>query len=266
MLDFLRPRARILPFVLLAAALALGGCTGTPEWRTVELKDASGGPLTGTPSVEVENVRGVVTVTIDPKIKTPEVRGYIYPKPELTKPVREEAANDSTFGVQVVEANGRPLVKVHGAPPPDADDSAAVEITVRLPACWGVTVRNAGGAVRLAGVAGPITVENGFGSGVGGMVIVRTGVTMTDTVTLTTTSGDIYYQIPPTSTGRMDLKSLKGPAELRAEGGRLTQVVPTYSWYQGVLNAGQNLVTLRSGKGMVRVTVLDNAATHVPAE
>lgn len=264
MLDFLRPRAFVLP--LAVAALAVGGCTGTPEWRSVELKDASGGPLTGTPSIEVENARGVVTVTIDPKIKTPEVRGYIYPQPEMTKPMREEAANDSSFNVQVVEANGRPLVKVHGAPPPNADESAAVEITVRLPACWGVTVRNAGGAVRLAGVAGPITVENGAGSGVGGMVIVRTGQTMTDAVTLTTTSGDIYYQIPPTSTGRMDLKSLKGPATLRAEGGRLTQVLPTYSWYQGVLNGGENPVTLRSGKGMVRVTVLDNAASHVPAE
>jgi hypothetical protein len=98
------------------------------------------------------------------------------------------------------------------------------------------------------------------------MIVVRTGQTMTEPVTLTTTKGDIYYQIPPPSTGVLDLLTLDGPAELRAEGGRLTDVRPTYSWWQGVLNGGTNPVVLRSGNGMVRVTVLDNAGTHVPAE
>jgi hypothetical protein len=253
-------------FALLVAALAfvMPGCTGRPDYRSIKLTDASGLPLSAIPSVEVENGRGTVTVEIDPRITEPRVIGNVYPEPGSTKTVREDATQGSTFSAEVVQTDGRPVVRVHGAPP--ESQGAAVEITVRLPACWGVTVHNAGGAVRLVGVAGPIVVENGAGGGPGGMVIVRTGETMTDAVTLTTTSGDIYYQIPPSSTGKMDLLSLDGEAELRAQGGRLTEVVPTYSWYRGVLNAGQNLVTLRSGKGMVRVTVLDHAGKHVPAE
>jgi hypothetical protein len=259
---------RVLLVALLGIALlAPVGCSGRPDWRKVDLTDpAVGGPLIGTPSIDVENVRGIVTIIVDPKTKTPYVGGRVYPDPDLTKPIREQAADESTFTAEVVAGDAGPVVRVRATPPAEALDTANVEITIHLASCYGVTVRNAGGAVRMEGVAGPITVENGWGGVPGGMVIVRTGQTMTEAVTLTTTDGDIYYQIPPTSTGTLDLLSLEGPADLRAEGGRLTQVRPEYSWYRGILNAGNNPIVLRSGKGMVRVTVLDNAATHVPAE
>lgn len=262
MIDLRRPTAVLLSIVALLAS----GCSTAPDWRTIELKDASGIPLSAIPSIEIENVRGVVTITVDPRITTPEVTGKVFANEDMTKPVREEAVLASSFTAEVVQTEGRPIVRVRGGPPEDRLHASTVEISVRLAACWGVTVKNAGGAVRMAGVAGPITVENGAGGGPGGMIIVRTGQTMSDAVKLTTTAGDIYYQIPPSSTGAMDVLSLDGPATVRITGGRLTGVIPESSWYRGVLNGGRNPVVLRTGKGMARITVLDNAGTHVPAE
>jgi hypothetical protein len=244
----------------------IAGCTGTPEGREVMLTDSTGAVLLAPPLVEVENQSGTVTVIVDSEERRPRVTADIYPDARMTKSMRESAAAGSAFSAEVADGDGGPVLRVRGGPPQEMEGRAEVDLTVRLASCRGVTVRNSGGAVRLVNVAGPVTVENGVGGGEGGLVIVRTGEPVTEPMTLTTTEGDVFLQVPPASAGRVDLLSLDGEAAFRAQGGRLTDVSPTFSSYRAVLNGGENPIVLRSGRGMVRITVLDHAGTHIPAE
>lgn len=252
--------------LLLTASAAPLGCSGTPDQRRVLLQDSTGAVLMAAPTLEIDNHSGTVTVIVDPRERQPSVTADIYPDAGLTKSLREDAAARSSFSAEVVQGEQGPVVRVRGGPPEGLQGRAELDLTVRLASCRGVTVHNSGGAVRLSNIAGPVLVENGIGGRSGGLIIVRTGEPVTDPVTLTTTEGDVYLQIPPSSTGRVDLLTLDGRAVFRAQGGRLSEVSPTATTYRAVLNRGENPLVLRSGRGMVRVTVLDAAGSHIPAE
>jgi hypothetical protein len=133
-----------------------------------------------------------------------------------------------------------------------------------VPVIHGATIRNTGGSVELVNLSGPVAVENGVAGSDGGDVSVCTGAPMTERVALQTTKGSVLYQVGPGSTGRFDLSSDKGEAEFSSTMGSVSGVKPEEGHYRGVLDGGQNPITLHSGKGTVRVQVMPNAGTYGP--
>lgn len=87
---------------------------------------------------------------------------------------------------------------------------------------------------------------------------------MTDPVSISTTEGSVLFQAGPGSAGRFDLSTGQGQAQFFALTGTVSEVQPGHDRYRGVLNGGENPVTLRSERGMVRVQILPNADSHGP--
>jgi hypothetical protein len=140
----------------------------------------------------------------------------------------------------------------------------SVDLTIRVAKADGIVVHNAGGPVELVRVGGAIHVENGSGGRPGGDVQVRTGDAMTKPSTLTTTSGTVLYQVGPGSTGTFNLMTDKGDVQFSSRLGEVSGVIPEPTRWRGVLNDGTNPVVLHSGDGLVRVHVIENAATYGP--
>jgi hypothetical protein len=262
-------RTRVL--VLAAAVMGLlgaGGCAGTRSARVpvqgLELSRDYG------PTVEVTNFRGTVQVIANAG-RAPGVTASIRPvgpnAPRKGKELKKAAEITATNGVE----GGRRLLRVVTTPATGADGrplDVAVDVVVRVPKTEGVRVKNAGGDVDLVGVSGPVTVQNGFGgpgsAGIGGDVYLRTGEAMTEPVSLSTTGGDVTYQVGPGSTGRFEITSDKGMAEFFSRLGNVTDVRPSTSRYTAVLDDGANPVTLHTNDGTARAMILQNAATYGP--
>jgi hypothetical protein len=263
---------RMTVLVVAAAAvlgvLGLGGCKGTRSAMVpvegLELSRDYG------PTVEVNNFRGTVQVIADPH-RAPGVSAKVRPvgknAPTKGKELVKSYAITATNGVE----GGRRLLRVVTTPALDAEGrplDVAVDLVVRVPKTEGVRVFNRGGDVDLVGVAGPVTVENGIGGTIehagGGDVYLRTGAAMTEPVTITSTGGNVTYQVGPGSTGRFDITSDKGPAEFYSRLGNVTEVRPTMGRYTAVLDDGANRVALHTNEGTARAMVLPNSATYGP--
>jgi hypothetical protein len=238
----------------------LGGC-GRGAKVAVPLSGMEIAPDFG-PTVDVTNFRGSVTVIADERAVTPSVSAKVRPL-DRTFPMKgKELAAKANITADSGLEGGRRLLRVVSTP--TGSDEVAVDLVVRVARTEGVRVRNTGGTVELVRVLGPITVINGVGGASGGDIVVRTGEVMTDHVTLTTTEGDVVYQVGPGSTGAYYLETDSGSAYFNAQMGTVTHVRPEPSKYRGVLNGGDNPITLRSGKGDVRAAVLENAGTYMP--
>jgi hypothetical protein len=81
-------------------------------------------------------------------------------------------------------------------------------------------------------------------------------------VALTTTSGNIYLQVPPTATGDFDVATDDGEVACWMREGLVTDVRAGNDSWTGVVNAGDNPVLIRTGRGDVAVRMMDNAATY----
>jgi hypothetical protein len=160
--------------------------------------------------------------------------------------------------------DNRRLLKITGRPNFEAGSPVpvAIDLQVRLPRAWGIHVVNSGGEVELIGVGGPITIENGAPGQEGGDIQVRTGVPIKDAVNVRTTSGRVVYQVGPGSTGNFDLQTPSGTPEVTAEVGTLDKVSMQPDRWRGTLDQGTNPIQIASGKGDVRVLVIQNAGTY----
>jgi hypothetical protein len=215
------------------------------------------------PTLDITNFRGSVRVEVDPRIKTPTVTARVRPDVRSFRTKKAELAAKVQVQADSAIENGRRVLRVTSAPTGEADD-VSVDLVVRVAASEGAHVRNTGGPVNLVRISGPISVINGLGGGDGGDVTVRTGSAMTAPVTLTTSQGNVLYQIGPGSSGDFDLQTDAGAAEFYAKIGRVAEARPEPTRYRGLLNDGNNPVSLRSGQGNVRVVVIQNADSYGP--
>lgn len=246
---------------ILAAAWVLGGCSG-PAKQEVEVGGA-GLSAASRPVLDVTNRNGSVRVEVDPLLSQPVVRAQISPGAGSELKAKE-AAEHAWIAAETVNEGGREVVRILAEPKEGSPETPRIHLLVLTPPTSGVTVRNAGGAIELIGVAGPIEVENGIGGGPGGRVEVRTDEIMTWPVTLTTTEGPVFYQVPPESTGRFDISTESGKARFVAKGGSVGGVLAAEDRWVGTLNRGENPVTLRSGDGFVRAMVRRDPVAYVP--
>lgn len=246
---------------VLAAACMLGGCSG-PVKQDIEVA-GPGLSAAGRPALDITNRNGSVRVEVDPRLTQPVVQAKVRSASDSElKP--KEAAEHVWVAAETVNEGGRQILRVLAEPKEGAPESPRIQLLIKIPPTSGVIVRNAGGPVELVGVGGPIEVENGIGGGPGGRIEVRTDEIMTYPVTLTTTDGAVFYQVPPASTGRFDILSEEGKARFVAEGGTVSDIQAAEDHWVGTLNRGDNPVILRSRSGYVRAMVRRDPIAYVP--
>jgi len=248
--------------VLILVTCLFGGCARRGVRVDVPVQGVRLPSEYGT-AIDVSNWRGSVYVVADPRVKEPVVRALVRPvgkgapKRSMLSDAVKVTANSSINGAER-------LLKVRSVAATEPAAPVQVELYIRVAKADGLTIRNAGGPVELVRVGGAIDVENGFGGQAGGDVQVRTGDAMTKSSTLVTSSGKVLYQVGPGSTGAFNLMADKGEVQFNSRLGEVTGVVPEETRWRGVLNGGQNQITLHSGDGLVRVHVIENAGTYGP--
>jgi len=213
-------------------------------------------------SVEVTNIRGDVQVYASDRIKEPEVRARARSLDSKGPETFSDLAKTITVRAVTSEEGGRRMFRVTGNLAGDASSPIAVDLQIRIPKANGVRVVNSGGNVELVGVSGAISVENGGPGKGGGSVEVRTGMAMTQAVTLSTTEGGVLYQVGRGSTGDLDLRATGGMPQVDAKIGTLGAISYQADRLRGTLDDGKNPIRLHTDKGDVRMLVLENAGEY----
>ena len=254
-----------LQLASLALLVTLVGCKGVSR-RTIEITGAEATPGEVV-AVDVTNFNGRVRIIADDTRDEPQVRATTRAKKGLFRRfATQEQLKAVWIGAELVEQEGGTVLRVLARPDTEVPGSEKVRVhlTVTVPACNGVLVRNSGGRVDLRQVDGAIQVENGFAGTKGGRIDVRTGMVLDAPIALTTTEGNVYLQTGADSTGEVDITSEDGTATVRAYVGTLDDVLVTGRQWRGVLNGGSNPVMLKTGKGAARLLVMSNADENVP--
>lgn len=241
---------------IIAAVLAgcLGGCA-TSDARTTSLPAPAALTDLG---LDVENPFGSVRVEVDADADRITVTESL-----LTAPFASGDMRDSLKGrVQVVTtrfASGQGLetlrVRVVALEPLQAEEG--VNVTIRLPRCEGVRVRNAAGDAVLVGVRGAIQVETSDGD-----IEVRCDEPVRSPVALIADSGNVHLQAPGGNEGRIELFSNSGEAVFTSTLEPLVGMNATRHQVVGVLGGGASPITLRSDTGDVRMMVIENPMAY----
>ncbi|MDX2118193.1 MAG: hypothetical protein SFY96_08445 [Planctomycetota bacterium] len=251
-------RAAALTLMAAAAlgAALLAGCSSIPEADDLSLLPVTARYDSSRPfSIDVENKGGSVDVIVNPKFQRPRVTARVVDF-KTGQPVKDEAAAQRKW----ISANLSPradstLVRVVNTKGAVEGTGLYIWITIEVPSCDGVRIRNSAGGVSLKDVGGPIDVANGYGSGEGGPITIRTTQRLVDPVTLSTSDGEIFVAMSGRSSGTIDLATVNGPVELRDRTAQVTNILQTANTWTGVLNDASNPIKIRSGGGLVRVEI-----------
>lgn len=239
-----------------------GGCAGRGSRVDVPVQGVRLPAEYGT-KVHVTNWNGSVYVVADPRATEPRVTARVRPAGRGAPKSGQLPGTVSIAAHASIEGAER-LLTVTSVPANEPPAPVAVDLYVRVPKSNGVQVKNSGGPVELVRVGGAIEVENGSPGRPGGDVQVRTGDAMTEPSTLITSTGKVLYQVGPGSTGRFNLMTDEGEVQFSSRLGEVREVRPEPTRWRGVLNDGANQVVLHSGKGLVRVHVIENAGEYGP--
>lgn len=205
-------------------------------------------------ALDVKNVRGSVEVRVNPRVEHATVESNIAVATRDDKSPKADAAILDALAVtaDLQPAGDNAVLKVVSTSGrPDAEDQA-VNLLITLPRLDGVQIDNRGGLVMVVGASGAHSITNRQGP-----IEVRTNSPITDPVTLTTTDGNIYYQVPAASSGTFDLATLQGECAFRNE--VTAEQKDSYSTRQQlstVLNNGTNPVVARTNQGDIRMFVI----------
>jgi hypothetical protein len=250
------PHSFAFAVTIIAAALSgcLGGCA-TSDARTTRLPAPASLTDLG---LDVENPYGSVRVEVDDGADRITVTESL-----LTAPFASGDMRDSLKGRVRVEttrfASGHGLetlrVRVVALEPLKSEEG--VNVTIRLPRCEGVRVRNAAGDAALVGVRGAIQVETSDGD-----IEVRCAEPVRSPVALIADSGDVHLQAPGGNEGRIELFSNTGEAVFTSTLEPLVGMSATRHQVVGVLGGGSSPITLRSDTGDVRMMIVENAMTY----
>lgn len=255
--------ARRAPVLLLAAPLATVGCSSDSAFMVDPVGPAipAGAPL----ALDVENAFGSVNVVAAPRITEPTVEARLRTVQWTSNTDPAAKGRDAWVSAETVEQGGRYILRILSDTPPAADGAAPpvqIDLIVRLPACDGIMIRNAGGPVRVKGARGAVDIANGSPARPGGIVEYRTNHAIVDPVTITSTNHHVLYFVGPGSTGTLDLESGIGKVEVDQHFGVMADVIPTPTTYDAVFNDGTNPVVLTAPQGKVEARFIENAAEY----
>jgi hypothetical protein len=252
-----RRLAHLSAGIALATGLAFTtGCTSIPETSELSLLPATIKYDASRPiQVDVENKGGSVEVKVNPKLERPRVTCRVVDL-KTGEPSKDEKARARQWiSANLTSRAASMLLRVVNNRGALEGTGQFIWISIEIPTCNGVRIRNSAGGVTLKDVSGPIDVANGFGSGEGGPITVNTSQRLSDPVTLNTSEGPVILAMSGRSSGTIDLATANGPVEMRDRTAQITNVVQTAATWTGVLNDPSNAFKLRSGGGLVRVEI-----------
>lgn len=191
-------------------------------------------------SVHVENGLGEVVVEVNKRYKTPSVQAY-----EIDEGGgRVRGKPQAWVAAEQIQSEGKTMLRVlaleqEGVKKP-------VYIRVRVPEGQGVSVKNAGGPVRLTGVSGPIEVQADAGEPGqwkrGASISVAMGAPVDSPISLFSADGEVELLMPAGSRGRLDVQAPHRLVVLDADGARVMGAKTSGETYSATLNEGTNPV------------------------
>ncbi|QOJ00765.1 MAG: hypothetical protein HRU70_09770 [Phycisphaeraceae bacterium] len=244
----------MLTALALSTAFA-GGCS-LPTDHAVKINvSPTAARIDRSYAVDIENRGGEVRVVVEPGLTSPIIEAVVTDQGGGFLRRTPDPTVKGWYAADVTVRDGRPLLRVLTKRSDDTQPATYVGLTVRVPSCDGLRVRNTGGPVVAKGVWGEIRIENGFGGGVGGDVRVSTTRRLTDPIELSSTGGDVTLLMPRDSTGRFEITNPEGHIDFAARTDQLSGVRRTSTVHRAVVNNGQNEVRLSTARGTVRVEV-----------
>lgn len=133
-----------------------------------------------------------------------------------------------------------------------------VDLTVYIPQCDGIEVRNAGGKVVIVGVEGAIRVESGNEVTEGGPVEIRTDRAQHEVVYARSNGGHVTLVTGPDAGGTIELIAPRGKTSFSSRYGVVDNSMPSIGHWTGIWNNGTNQIRLESLEGDASVLVVEN--------
>ncbi len=137
-----------------------------------------------------------------------------------------------------------------------------VNLTVYIPQCDGLEVRNAGGKVEIVGVEGVINVESGSVYSEGGPIEIRTDKSQLESIHATTNNGHVTLVTGPDSAGTIELIAPRGKTSFNSRFGIVNDSMPSKGHWTGVWNDGGNEIMLQTQDGDASVKVVENPVMY----
>ncbi|MDF1808452.1 MAG: hypothetical protein P1U42_02020 [Phycisphaerales bacterium] len=137
-----------------------------------------------------------------------------------------------------------------------------VDLTVYIPQCDGLEIRNAGGKVIIVGVSGAIQVESGTNIQEGGDIEIRTTSSQQETIFATTNNGNVTLVAGPDSEGTIELIAPRGKTSFRSHYGVVNHSMPSKGHWTGVWNNGTNEIRLNTEDGDATLRVVENPVMY----
>lgn len=238
-------RNRIKLTLAAGAALALAACSMKQEHRsTFEVA-----PTTGLLALDVENFRGDIDVRVDRRTQRATVVGVAHAGRSLGDQ-QGMALAGTTYDAQLIENGAQGVLRVRTTTNRENTGDHWMNLSITLPRCDGVRIDNRGGLILVVGTGGATEITNREG-----VIEFRTAQPITDPVTLTTTDGNVFYQVPVGSTGRFDLETLDGTVWYRDRVSQSDDVYSAPRVHQATLGEGENPVIARTNRGNINIFV-----------
>ncbi|MBL4698513.1 MAG: hypothetical protein JKX70_06750 [Phycisphaerales bacterium] len=137
-----------------------------------------------------------------------------------------------------------------------------VDLTVYIPQCDGIVVRNAGGKVIISGVTGVINVESGTSLREGGHIEIRTDNNQVESIHATTNNGHVTLVTGPGSAGTIELIAPRGKTSFSSRYGIIDHSMPSKGHWTGIWNNGTNEIRLDTADGDATVMVVENPVMY----
>jgi len=257
------------------AAVTLTGCTrmGGLRARMAANELAHTVPIQGDAvtigrlnAVVVENPYGKVKVIAKPSHEQAQVtfrvqqerrlrwraarQGFEFdPVGEYFKAIHSHNGELSTLSVIPTD------LSVEGYRPP-------IDLTVEIPQCDGIEVRNAGGKVVIVGVEGAIRVVSGDDEIAGGPIEIRTDKEQVEEIYAMSNGGHVTLVTGPESAGTFELVAPRGKTSFSSKYGVVDHSLPKLGHWTGIWNNGTNSIYLESQDGDASVIVVENPVMH----
>jgi hypothetical protein len=267
----------ILPLIVLVSlgSAVLPGCTrmGGLRARMAAKELAHTVPIEGDPitvgrlnAIVIDNPNGKVKVYAKPANEEARITFRVDQERRLRwraarmgfdfDPVGEYFSAVHTNNGELSVLTIRPTdLDVEGYRPP-------IDLTVYIPQCDGLEIRNAGGKVIIVGVEGAINVESGTNIRKGGHIEIRTDFAQLETVHATTNNGHVTLVTGPESAGTIELIAPRGKTVFNSRYGIVDNSMPSKGHWTGIWNEGTNEIRLNTADGDATVMVVENPVMY----
>jgi len=237
--------------LLALGALLLGGCRA-PSART-ESFHLDVPPEATVFAVDIRNFNGSVELRANSRREDVRIESRLIVDGKIKDPLRQALVDDVALHAAVEEEDGRAVLRIAADSPRAERQDHFLDLYVEVPRIDGVMIENRGGDVVVVNGSGSTRVNN-----IGGAIEIRTSRPMTEPVTLTNVDGNIYYQVPPGSTGLLDLETLEGECAVKDLVGDTSQTYGTRKVQSSKVGSGDNPVVCRTNRGDIRVWIRED--------